>query len=150
MVVILIIVIVLGLVGVNLEPDRETVVRDEAKRMALLLRAAQQEAILQSKILAIEITPAGYVFLVLDNNSEFKSMSRDEILHPRELPRDITITSVNIDGRLVTEKPRLILLPTGELPEFTITFSHGDSKWLVQGEFSGAIKVAISPLPGSA
>ena len=76
MVVILIIVIVLGLVGVNLEPDRETVVRDEARRMALLLRTAQQEAILQGKILAMEITPEGYVFLMLNDNSEFKSLSQ--------------------------------------------------------------------------
>lgn len=150
MVVILIIVIVLGLVGVNLEPDRETVVRDEARRMALLLRTAQQEAILQGKILAMEITPEGYVFLMLDHNSEFRSLSRDEILRPRDLPRDIIISSVNIEGRPVTEKPRLILLPTGELPEFTIVFSFGDIHWQVQGVFSGEINVAVAPLPGSA
>lgn len=150
MVVTLIIVIVLSLVSVNLEPGRETIVRDEARRMALLLRTAQQEAILQGKILAMEITPEGYVFLMLDNNREFKSLSRDEILRPRELPRDITISSVNIEGRPVTEKPRLILLPTGELPEFTITFSLDDIHWQVQGVFSGEIKAAIAPLPGSA
>jgi general secretion pathway protein H len=150
MVVVLIIVIVLGMVSINLEPDRESVVRDEARRMALLLRTAQQESILQSKILAVEITPAGYVFLMLDNNSEFKPLSRDEILRPRELPRDITISAVNIEGSPVTEKPRLILLPTGELPEFTITFSLGDIRWQVQGAFSGEIKVAAVPLPGSA
>ena len=150
MVVILIIVIVLGLVGVNLEPDRETVVRDEARRMALLLRTAQQEAILQGKILAMEITPEGYVFLMLDDNSEFRSLSRDEILRPRDLPRDIIISSVNIEGRPVTEKPRLILMPTGELPEFTIVFSFGEIHWQVQGVFPGEINVAVAPLPGSA
>ena len=150
MVVILIIVIVLGLVGVNLEPDRETIVRDEARRMALLLRTAQQEAILQGKILAMEITPEGYVFLMLNDNSEFKSLSQDEILRPRDLPRDIIISSVNIEGRPVTEKPRLILLPTGELPEFTIIFSFGEIHWKVQGVFSGEIKVAVASLPGSA
>src|SRR3990167_5000413 len=42
-VVMLVIVIVLGIVSVNLEPDRDSIVRDEANRLALLLQTAQQE-----------------------------------------------------------------------------------------------------------
>ena len=39
-VVMLVIVIVLGIVSVNLEPDRDSIVRDEANRLALLLQTA--------------------------------------------------------------------------------------------------------------
>ena len=58
-VVMLVIVIVLGIVSVNLEPDRETPVRDEARRLVLLLQTAQQESILQGKILAVAIERSG-------------------------------------------------------------------------------------------
>ena len=73
-VVMLIIVIILGIVSVNLEPDPESGVRDEAKRLVLLLQTAQDEAILQSKVLAVAFEPQGYSFQVLDEKNEFQPL----------------------------------------------------------------------------
>lgn len=149
-VVMLVIVIVLGIVSVNLEPDRDSVVRDEANRLALLLQTAQQEAILQGKVMAVVIERQGYYFLMLDDKGEFKPLSRDDVLYPRPLPSDIAITSVEIEGAPETEKPRLILLPTGELQAFSVTFSRGNTRWNVKGELTGEITARIAPLPGKA
>ena len=92
-VVMLVIVIVLGIVSVNLDPDRETPVRDEARRLVLLLQTAQQEAILQGKILALAIEHQGYYFLMLNEKNEFKPMTDDEVLHARPLPPGIVIST---------------------------------------------------------
>jgi general secretion pathway protein H len=141
-VVMLVIVIVLGIVSVNLEPDRETPVRDEARRLAALLLTAQQEAILQGRILAVAIEPQGYYFLVLNDNNEFKPMAGDEVLRARPLPSGIVISTVDIEGMPETEEtetPRLILLPTGELSPFTVIFSQGDIRWRVEGTLTGEI-----------
>jgi general secretion pathway protein H len=144
-VVMLVIVIVLGIVSVNLEPDRDSIVRDEANRLALLLQTAQQESILQGKVIAVIVERQGYYFLVMDDKSEFKPLSQDDVLYPRPLPSDIAITSVDIDGAPDTEKPRLILLPTGELSVFTVTLSRGTTRWLVKGELTGEITAQIAP-----
>ncbi|HYA36717.1 MAG TPA: GspH/FimT family protein [Candidatus Methylomirabilis sp.] len=139
-VVVLIIVIILGIVSANLEPNRETAVHDEAKRLALLLQTAQQEAILQGKVLAIALEHQGYYFLALDDKGEFKPMDEDEVLRARPLPQDIVISSVDIEGAPESGTPRLIVLPTGEFPPFTITLSRGDLRWQVQGTPAGEIK----------
>jgi general secretion pathway protein H len=144
MVVMLVIGIVLGIVSVNLEPDRETPVRNEARRMVLLLQTAQQESILQGKVLAVAIEHQGYYFLMLNDNNEFKPMDGDEVLHARPLPSGIVISRVDIEGMTEdedkdTETPRLILLPTGELSPFTLIFSQGDVRWRVEGSLTGEI-----------
>ena len=147
-VVMLVIVIVLGIVSVNLEPDRDSIVREEANRLALLLQTAQQESILQGKVIAVVVERQGYYFLVMDDKSEFKPLSQDDVLYPRPLPSDIAITSVEIEGAPETEKPRLVLLPTGELQAFSVTFSRGNTRWNVKGELTGEITAQIAPLPG--
>ncbi len=144
-VVMLVIVIVLGIVSVNLEPDRDSVVRDEANRLALLLQTAQQESILQGRVMAVVIERQGYYFLVMDDKSEFKPLSQDDVLYPRPLPSDIVITSVEIEGASEIEKPRLVLLPTGELSVFTVTLSRGNTRWHVKGELTGEITARIAP-----
>jgi general secretion pathway protein H len=141
-VVMLVIVIVLGIVTVNLEPDRETPVRDEARRLVLLLQTAQQESILQGKILAVAIEPQGYYFLMLSDDNEFKPVAGDEVLRARPLPSGIVISRVDVEGVPEddeTEIPRLILLPTGELSPFTVIFSRGDIRWQVEGTLTGEI-----------
>lgn len=149
-VVMLVIVIVLGIVSVNLEPDRETPVRDEARRLTLLLQTAQQEAILQGKILALAIERQGYYFLMLNENNEFKPMADDEVLHARPLPSGIVISSIDIEGMPENEKPRLIILPTGELPPFVIIFSQGGIRWQVEGTMTGEVTAQATPPPGKA
>jgi len=72
----------------------------------------------------------------------------DDVLYPRPLPSDIAITSVEIEGAPETEKPRLVLLPTGELSVFTVTLSRGKTRWNVKGELTGEITAQITPLPG--
>ncbi len=147
-VVMLIIVIILGIVGVNLEPNPEIAVRDEANRMALLLQDAQQESILQGKILAVTFEPRAYHFLVLDDNGEFKPLSDDEILHSRTLSQDIIVSSVDIDGMPEGQTPRLMLLPSGELPAFTITLARGEHRWQILGKLTGEITARAAPAPG--
>ncbi|MHB8744459.1 MAG: GspH/FimT family protein [Sulfuricaulis sp.] len=150
-VVMFIIVIILGIVSANLEPNPQNQVRDEANRLALLLQTAQQEAILQGKILAVTFERRGYSFLVLDSANKFQPLTQDEILYPRPLPAHIVIASVDIDGAPETGTPRLLLLPSGELPAFTVTLGLGDARWQVKGgALTGGITAQSAAEPGNA
>ena len=149
-VVMLIIGIVLSVISVNLSPDRESAVREEAQRLALLLQTAQQEAILQGKVLAVALEREGYAFQILNEKLEFKPLDGDEVLRVRLLPPGIVISGVDIEGAPENndkDPPRLILLPTGELPAFTITFSRDKIRWQVKSEIAGKIAARSAPLP---
>ncbi len=149
LVVVLLITIVMAIVSVNLDPNRDTNVRDEAQRLALLLQTAQQEAILQGIILAVVFEPQGYSFLMLNNSREFVHIQSEEILRARPMPVGVKISSVEIEGSPATENPRLLLLPSGELPSFTVTLSLNKIRWQVQGTLAGEISAQVEPVSSS-
>ncbi len=143
LVVMLLLVIVLAMVGLGLGSSESREVQNEADRMALLLQSARQESILQGKVFAVAFAAGSYQFLVLNNQTgKFEAIKTDDMLRVRKLPAAITIRSVDVDGTPGGSKPRLILLPTGELPTFSIDLAHGDNSWRVEGTPDGEIKTA--------
>jgi general secretion pathway protein H len=139
-VVMLLLAIMAGMIVVNLNPSDPADVRQEAERLALLIQAAQQEAILQGHVYAITLERRGYHFLRLNQKGALARVSQDEVLRARELPGDMRISAVEVDGKLQGETPGIVLLPSGQLPVFTITLRKGTSRWHVTGSTAGGIK----------
>jgi general secretion pathway protein H len=135
----------LGLVAVNLGSDDSSDLRDEAQRLALLLNTAQQDAILEGQVLALALEPGGYHFMRLTDAGTLQPITQDELLRARELPPDIKISAVEIAGKETkeTEKPSgIVLQPSGELDEFTITLQKGSTRWYVKGSLTDGIRSA--------
>jgi general secretion pathway protein H len=144
-VVVLLLSIMLGLVVVNLGSDDAADLRDEAQRLALLLNTAQQDAILEGQVLALALEPGGYHFMRLTDAGTLQPITQDELLRARELPSDIKISAVEIAGKATTEseKPNgIVLQPSGELDEFTITLQKGSMRWQVKGSLADGIRSA--------
>jgi general secretion pathway protein H len=144
-VVVLLLSIMLGLVAVNLSSDDSGELRDEAQRLALLLNAAQQDAILEGQVLALALEPGGYHFMRLTDAGTLQPITQDELLRARELPSDIKISAVEIAGTETTDtqKPKgIVLQPSGELDEFTITLQKGQLRWQVKGSLADGIRSA--------
>ncbi|MDA8363531.1 MAG: type II secretion system minor pseudopilin GspH [Gammaproteobacteria bacterium] len=141
LVVMVLIVIVIGTVGLGLGGSDSRAVQQEAARLALLVRTAHQEAILEGEVYAVALAPDGYRFLVLNNRKgKFEAIRADQILRPRRLPPNMSITSVTINGASAGNRPELILLPTGELPEFDIVIGRDGVSWSIQGTADGVIR----------
>ena len=137
--------IVIGTVGVGLGGSESRAVQQEAARLALLVRTARQESILEGEVYAVEFSSGGYQFLVLDNRKgQFETVSSDEILRPRRLPAGMSIRSITINGADAGNRPELILLPTGELPAFDIVLARGSTSWRVEGTAEGVIRAVQS------
>ena len=135
-VVMLLIAIVLGLVNLQLGEDETSQLRYEAKRLAMLLQTAQEEAILQGQTIIITIEPKGYYF-----TSDGSDKLETEGLHSRPLPRGMKFSSVTIDGISETkEAPHLTVPATGEVPPFIFILKLGKYLWRLEGEFGGEIK----------
>jgi general secretion pathway protein H len=72
LVVVAIIVIVVGLVGVRLARGPEDLVREESERLALVLSAAREEAILQGRVFAFGAGRESYGFMRLEKDGRLK------------------------------------------------------------------------------
>jgi len=150
LVVVLLVSIMFALVGVNLSQDETSQVRDEANRLALVLQAVQQEAILQSQIIVLVVSAAGYEFMQPDNEGKLVALSGDDVLTAHAWKNNVSLHSVEIEGLDDEEKITGILFePSGSQPAFTITLAAGDIRWHVKGHANGKI-VSLAPLPAKA
>jgi general secretion pathway protein H len=82
MVVLVIIGITLGLVSLNAMPSQQQTLEGEAKRIALLLQLARDEAIVRNRLVAFEADSQGYRFLVR-NESQWDLVTQDDLLRGR-------------------------------------------------------------------
>jgi general secretion pathway protein H len=142
LVVVMIIGIIVALAGVRLMRSPGEAVRDESERLALLLQAAREEAIMQGRVFAFGAGRDSYRFLRLERDGKLKITKDDEILYPRQLPRGVAIESLQIEG--VTPDPAqqqgVVLLPSGDLPAFRIFLAGWGARWTVVGTPDGTIR----------
>lgn len=161
LVVVAIIAVIVGLAGVQLMRGPGDVVREESERLALLLRAAREEAILQGRVFAFGAGRESYRFLRLERNGRLKVASGDELFRPQRLPANITIESLQVEGarNAPRDAPRdvasdvagdaardgVVFLPSGELPAFRIILQSERVRWSVVGAPDGSIRAQVGP-----
>jgi len=139
LVVVAIIVVIVGLAGVRLVRGPADVVREESEHLALLLRAAREEAILQGRVYAFGAGKETYRFLRLEPDGHLKPTADDEVFRAQSLPPGITIASLKVEGVGDADQEGLVFLPSGELPAFRIVVAGGGVSWSVVGAPDGAI-----------
>jgi general secretion pathway protein H len=140
LVVVAIIVVMVGLAGAQLMRGPADVVREESERLALLLRAAREEAILQGRVYAFGAGRDSYRFLRLERNGRLKIASSDELLRPQRLPAGIAIEALRVEGAGEAAQDGVVFLPSGELPAFRIVLKSGGARWSVVGAPDGSIR----------
>jgi hypothetical protein len=129
-----------GLAGAQLMRGPGDVVREESEHLALLLRAAREEAILQGRVFAFGAGRESYRFLRLERNGRLKVTSGDELLRPQRLAAGIVIEVFQVEGAAETTQDGVVFLPSGELPAFRIVLKSGGARWSVVGAPDGTIR----------
>lgn len=140
-VIVLIVTIIIAAIGINLTRSDRDRVRDEAERLALLVQAARDEAVLQGHVLVLELTTDGYRFLQLGDDGKLSAVAGGELLAPRELPAPIT-ASADIEGSAATSKAGLVFDPTGGLGPFRVTLRLNATEWYVHNLLDGEIRAS--------
>ena len=140
LVVVVIIAVIVSLAGVRLMRGPDDIVREESEHLALLLRAARQEAILQGRVFAFGAGRESYRFLRLERNGRLKVTSGDELLRPQRLAAGIVIEAFQVEGAAETAQDGVVFLPSGELPAFRIVLKSGGARWSVVGAPDGTIR----------
>jgi general secretion pathway protein H len=140
-VVMLVLTIILGIVGVRLTRDESDIIRDEARRLSMVLQSAQQQAILEGRLYAFAFGGDGYRFLRLNSEGRLVPIEADELLGPRLLPPPMTLEPVRPKDSTGEERRDLVLFdPSGEFPAFTMVFNVGELVWYVTGRSDGQIR----------
>ena len=129
MVVVVIVAVLISAVALSFPPVGDKLLKENANRFTALISLAQDEAILQSTELAVEITPSGYSFYQNEGNSWVSF--NDVPFSKRQLPAEIS-TKLYLDGISIDlkdrdkDKPQIVILSSGEMTPFTYTLQFKD------------------------
>jgi len=143
LVVVVIIVVMVTLAAVQLMRSPAEEVRDESERLALLLQAARDEAILQGRVFAFGAGRESYRFLRMERDGKLKITKEDELLRPRQLAPGVAIESLQVEGVEADDarQPKgVVFLPSGDLPAFRIVLAGRGARWSVVGAPDGSIR----------
>jgi len=129
MVVVVIVAVLISAVTLSFPPVGDKLLKEHADRFSALVVLAQDEAILQSNELAVEVTPDGYSFYQNINNS-WQALSQTPFTK-RSLPKEIS-SKIYLDGILIDlkdreeSKPQVVILSSGEMTPFTYELKFKD------------------------
>ncbi|MBI2778367.1 MAG: type II secretion system minor pseudopilin GspH [Gammaproteobacteria bacterium] len=152
LVVIVIIGIILSFASLSIGRSTDRVVQEESQRLAGLITLAAQEAVLQSREMALQFTPGGYEFVVFDKD-QWRRISGDDTLRERRLPEGVRL-DINVEGEAVAlgkadaekpaSQPRIYLLSSGEVTPFQITLQSkaNGSSYQLKGDVGGRVEMS--------
>lgn len=140
-VIVLILTVVIALVGLNLTRDASDQLKDEVQRLAMVLQAAEEEAILNGRIYVVAVARDGYQVLTPDDKGKLGNISDDALYRPYHLPDGMAISAASIDGVPAAQGRADILIdPSGLLPAFTVDFRAGEIRWRLEGLANGTTR----------
>ena len=140
LVVLVIIAILVTMASLAIGNDRGAAAEQEARRAAALIDLAGDEATLQGRTLGLQLSRHGYRFMFLDPQKkddaepQWRILTRDHVLRPREVPPDIELQLLLDDlpqslpeklsesESAEKEKPQVFLFASGERTPFTLRF----------------------------
>ena len=144
LVVMVIIGITLGLATLNAIPSPRQDLENEAKRLALLLQLARDEAIVRNRLVAFEANGERYRFMVR-NETGWEPVTRDDLLRergfknpPLRLLLDPAATGAGSGG------PDLLRITFGREPvdrPFVLTLASGDNAVAITADGVGHFTV---------
>lgn len=140
MVVIVVVAVLMGAVTLSFPPAGDNLLKQNSERFSVLISLAQNESILQSTEIALEMDDKGYSFYKNENNS-WVALS-EAPFNKRQLPTDISSKlflddiSVNLEGR-ENGTPQIVFLSSGEMTPFVYQLFH-------ENKSSSTIKVSAT------
>jgi len=132
-VVVIIGIVTASVVSVAFGDRRSEQLEEESNRLTALIRLAQEEAVLESRIYALGIWKTGYGFYVpAENGWAPLSIKQDKRLGARLLPEGMDMDLI-LDGIGVVlgieppEDPQVFILSSGEMTAISVDFRIMDS-----------------------
>lgn len=148
MIVVVIVAILMGAVAMSIPRDINDLMKEQANRFQAVLSLSKDEAIMQSRELALGFTESGYTFFEFNGNAWV--VKSDGPFKARRLPSNILSqlylegVSISLDER-VEVKPQVFILSSGEMTPFTyeLQFPEQDRRIKITANAIGDIEQEI-------
>jgi general secretion pathway protein H len=142
--VVFIIGVIVSFAGLSVSQNQDHRVRDEAERIVHLLRLGSEEAVLQGRELAMQISKEGYLFVTLEGE-KWVPLEGDNLFRKREFPDLFTIElemwrkKMNLDD---DKFQRIKMLSSGEMDPFVLLLKLEEGGfYTLTGDLTGQLEM---------
>lgn len=139
LVVMVVIGITLALIGLNLMPDDERVLRNEAQRLALLLEQARDEAVAGGEAIAWSAEGERYRFLHQNEEGKWVAWTKDELWRERQFSSGVTLRALRINRTAVPPGEHLTFSSAGLDMPFEIDLGLNATRIGIVGDAMGNV-----------
>ncbi|GAB4118937.1 MAG: hypothetical protein Fur0026_08620 [Sideroxydans sp.] len=139
--------IMLTVVTLNLMPSTQSVLREEAKRLAFLMENGAMASQAGGQSLAWSGSGNSYRFWKRTREGEWLRIERDNLLHPRTLPPDMHIGTVSFDERRLEPGALVMLSPELASKRLRVELRSGELTSIIVGDGLGKVKVVAGSAP---
>ena len=150
--------IILSFATLSLDTGEDRKIKEEARRITSLIKLAQEESILNNRILFLNINTAGYQFTYLnpDREEAKKHPERNEIpmedsvFRAREFAEyvhlDIKVENLQFNTDADKKEKddsvfKILIYPSGEISPFKISFPTNDIDYEIIGSIQGVVEL---------
>lgn len=139
--------IMLTVATLQLMPSEQSVLREESQRLAFLMQNGALASQAGGQALAWSGTGSSYRFWLRSKEGEWQRIERDNLLHPRNLPKTVTIGEVSFNGRRIEPGSLVMLSPELAAKEFRVTLRSSELASDVVGNGLGKVEVVAGKQP---
>ena len=140
--------VALGLVMVQLMPDRQAPLREEAARLALLLENAGLEARASGRSLAWSGEKNKYRFLSKNEYGDWVRIDDDSSFRPRTLSEGVNIGEISVEEQVLKQGELVLLSAHSFAVPFLIRLSSEYGSARVTGKSTGDVVFALDDQAG--
>lgn len=143
--VVLVISIILTFASLSIGQHSDRTVEEEAKRLYYLLGLASEEAIMQSRSIALVFNKHGYEFANISDD-KLVPMEGDSMFRKREFPDELRL-ELEYRGEPASfddekKPPRVYIYSSGEMTEFTLKLKFYDTEpYMIRANFLGEVQL---------
>lgn len=147
LVVLVVMGVALGLVMVQLLPDKRAPLREEAGRLALLLENAGMEAHASGRSLAWSGEKSNYLFWKKNNYGDWVRIDDETLFRPRTLPEGMRIGEITVEQQAVKPGEYMLLSATSFAVPFRIRLTSEYGSASVIGKSTGDVVATLDGQP---
>ncbi len=147
LIVLVVMGIAMGLVMVQLMPDKRAPVREEAARLALLLENAGLEARASGRSLAWSGEKNSYRFLNKNEYGDWIRIDDDSLFRPRTLAEGVNVGEVSVEQQPLKPGAYILLSAYAFAVPFRIHLSSEFGGATVSGKSTGDVVYVLDELP---
>ena len=150
LVVLVVMGVALGLVTVQLMPDKRAPLREEAARLSLLLENAGLEARASGRSLAWSGKNNNYLFLRKNAYGDWVRIVDDSLFRPRSLPQGVHVGEVSVEEQPLKPDEYVLLSAHSFAVPFRIRLTSEYGSATVTGKSTGDVVFSLDePQPGN-